>query len=213
MLGSDGVELGTVERVLVSPNGQNARLALLKGTLHVPDEAISSVTQDEVRLKMRAIEVSSEAWAEPPRDYTPSDSFTIPPDRLGAGGMTVTRHEERLVPEKSWREYGSLRIHKEVVEEPETFEVEVRREEYDVERVPVEREWQPGDERPRIEGETIIVPVVEERLEVVRRRVVTEEVHLTRRIVAEPRTITETVRKERIEVSEPEDEEGELMPS
>lgn len=204
VLSSDGAELGSIEDILVSPDQRDARIVLLKGTLNVPDEAVASVEGDEVRLKLRSMDVRSAEWGEAPAEYILSDSFTIPLEKSSTGDVvTMPRYEERLVPEKHQREYGSVRIHKSVAEEPETIDVDTYHEEYDIERVPIERAWQPGDESPRTEGETIIVPLVEERLEVVRRKVVVEEVRLTKKTVAEQQQLTDTVRKERLNISGP----------
>ena len=204
VLGSDGAEVGTVEQVLVSPDGQDVRLLLAGGQIRLSPQVIGLVGRDELHLRLAAATAHSTAWGPIPDGYTPTESFTW--QRTSAGGadsVTVQRIEERLVPDKRWTEIGSVRVHKSVIEEPQTLTVEVAREEYDVERVAVERPWQPGDDAPHTEGETIVVPVVSERLEVIRHRLVTEEVRLTKRRVTEQRQLTETVRKEVIEATGP----------
>ena len=88
-----------------------------------------------------------------------------------------------------------MRIGKEVVEEQQTINVPVTHEEAFIER-------RPGDRRPddhRIEdsaGETIRVPLSEERVNVEKVPVATEEVRIGKREVTEQRQVTDTVRRE-----------------
>lgn len=202
VLGDDGVEVGRVEQVLVSPDGRDARLLLSGGQIRLSPEVIGLVGRDELYLKLSASTARDTDWGPVPEGYTPADTFAV-----GRGGeiesVTLPRYEERLIAEKRWTEIGSIRVHKSVVEEPQTLTAEVSHEEYEVERVRVDRPWQPGDDSPRTEGDTIIVPIIAERIEIMRRKVVSGEVRLTRRVATEQRQLTETVRKERVEVSGP----------
>ena len=201
--GSDGIDLGTVEQVLTSPDGQNVQLLLAGGQVRIPAEVIATVGADEVRLKVSADTARTTAWGEAPSGYAEAGSFQGSGAVTEDDDITVRRYEERLNVEKRLTETGAVRVHKSVVEEPQTISVDVTRDEYVVERVPVNRAWRPGDDAPRTEGNTIVIPVVTEKLEVLRRRVVTEELRLTKRQVTEQRQITETVRREVLEVSGP----------
>lgn len=204
VLGSDGAELGVVEQVLASPDGTSARLLLSGGQFRVPTDVINYVGGNEVQIKMSAATARGTAWGEVPAGYTQVASFPWSGSALGeTERITVQRYEEDLKVGKQIVETDTIRIQKRVIEEPQTINVDVLREEYHVERVPVDRPWQQGDDSPRTEGDIIIIPVVTEKLEVIRRRVVTEELRLTRRVVSEPRQVTDTVRKEVVEVTGP----------
>jgi len=74
-----------------------------------------------------------------------------------------------------------VRIHKSVVEQPVTIDERLVREEVEVRHVPVDRIVAP-DEAPanRYEGDTLIVPILEEVLVVERRVRIKEELHITR---------------------------------
>lgn len=129
---------------------------------------------------------------------------TLPPDAEPAGDRSaerIERVEERLVPRVSQRQAGAIELHKRVVEEPEEVEVTLRHDELDLERRPANRALAP-DEQPVTErGDTTVVLVVEERLEVRKVPWVVEEIHLRRRLVSEQRRVSDTVRKERIEIA------------
>jgi uncharacterized protein (TIGR02271 family) len=88
-------------------------------------------------------------------------------------------------------ETGRVLISKEVREREEELEVPLSREDVHVERVPIDR---PIEERPapRYEGDTLVLPVVEERIVLVKQLVLKEEVRVTRTVttVSEPRRVT-----------------------
>lgn len=203
VLGSDGAEIGSVERVLVSPDGGSARLLLSGGQIRVPTDIISSVDPDKVQLKLSAATARGTAWGDIPAEYGMATSFTWPGGAKGeTETTTVQRLEERLTAEKRWVEAGRVQVQKSVVEEPQTVTVDVAHEEYEVQRVAVDRPWQPGDDSPRTEGDTIVVPILSEELVVTRRKVVGEELRLTRRVLTEQQQITDTVRKEVVDATE-----------
>jgi len=74
-----------------------------------------------------------------------------------------------------------VRIHKTVVEQPVTIDERLAREEVEVRHVPVDRLVAP-EEAPttRHDGDTLIVPILEEVLVVERRVRIKEELHITR---------------------------------
>jgi uncharacterized protein (TIGR02271 family) len=74
-----------------------------------------------------------------------------------------------------------VRVHKTVVEQPVTIDERLARDEVEVRHVPVDRIVAP-DEAPanRYEGDTLIVPILEEVLVVERRVRIKEELHITR---------------------------------
>jgi uncharacterized protein (TIGR02271 family) len=90
-------------------------------------------------------------------------------------------------------ETGRVRIGKEVVEEQQTMDVPVTREEVTIERTPVDR--RPADSDIG-EGETIRVPVHEEQVSVDKKAVVTEEIGVGKRQVQKTQQVSGTVRRE-----------------
>jgi uncharacterized protein (TIGR02271 family) len=92
-------------------------------------------------------------------------------------------------------ETGRVRVSKQITEQEERIDQPLLREEVEVRRVPIGRPVQTMPE-PRQEGETMIIPVVEEVL--IRQLVLKEEVHITRRRKEEHHPESVMLRKEEI---------------
>ncbi|HEX7313511.1 MAG TPA: YsnF/AvaK domain-containing protein [Pyrinomonadaceae bacterium] len=98
----------------------------------------------------------------------------------GGGQIVVPVVAEELRVGKRVVETGRVRVTKTVHEHEEVVDQPLLREEYDVERVTVD-EFVDGPVGPRYEGETLVVPVLEEVLVVEKRLVVREELRITRK--------------------------------
>jgi uncharacterized protein (TIGR02271 family) len=86
--------------------------------------------------------------------------------------LHVTRH---AIPT------GGVRVHRRVHEHEETVDIPLRKEHVDVRRVLIEHEVD-GPLPVRREGETTIIPIVEEMLVIGKKFVLKEEVHITRTV-------------------------------
>ncbi len=125
----------------------------------------------------------------------------------GAQAPEETVVEERRIPlarerahvRRETRETGRVRIRKTVHEHTETIDEPVRQERVRVERVPIDRVVEEAPSTRR-EGDTLVIPVVEERLVVTKQLVLKEEVRVTReeRVQREPRPIT--LRSEEVDI-------------
>lgn len=117
------------------------------------------------------------------------------------GDEVIQLKEERLNVEKERVSAGEVRIDKEVRSEQKTVEVPIEREEVTIERRRV-------DERPatgesfREDDESIVIPVMEERVRVTKEPVVTEEIVVGKRKVQDTKTVQDTVRKEYADIDE-----------
>lgn len=117
-------------------------------------------------------------------------------------------HEERLNVDKERVQTGEVNVGKNVVEEEQSIEVPVEREEVYVERRPVNEETTGGtvgglnDRDAYQEGEDIHIPVSEERLDVSKKDVVSEEVVVGKRKVKDTERVNETVRREEADIDE-----------
>lgn len=124
------------------------------------------------------------------------DSATTRPEDSGA---VVELREEELAPRKQTVEAGRVSVGTEVVEEQTTLNVPVTREEVTIERRPVDR--QPSNQPINSTStETLSVPVREEQVQVDKQAVVYEEVSLDKRAVQETQRVSDTVRKEVVDV-------------
>jgi uncharacterized protein (TIGR02271 family) len=112
----------------------------------------------------------------------------------------IARVEERLTADVEQVEAGSVRIRRRTVEEPETVQVELRHDELHLERIRVDRPLEAGESPVTDRGDTMVVLVIEERLEVRRVPWVVEEVHVQRALVTDRQSVTDTVRRQHIEI-------------
>ena len=132
-------------------------------------------------------------------------SAPIAPSAAGESDRTMQLREEELNVRKTPVETGEVTLGKNMVEERQTLDVPVTREEVYVERKAVDRAADaPIDARDR--ETTIEVPVREERVEVDKQPVVYEEVGVGKQRVVENRSVSDTVRREELRV----DREGDV---
>ena len=103
-------------------------------------------------------------------------------------------HEERLNVDKERYQTGEVNVTKHVLEDTQTVEVPVTREEVYIERRAVTEETAAGEVFD--DGESIHIPVMEERVEVTKRPVVSEEIIVGKREVYETETVSESVHRE-----------------
>ncbi len=111
----------------------------------------------------------------------------------GEGGRVLDLHQEELEATVRPRVAGHLRVHKYVVTEKRTLEVMVRREEIRVERVGAT-----GGEGGRRASSRVewVLPLYEDKIEIVRRPVVREWVRIFKQRRVEPTRFEATVRQE-----------------
>ncbi|MDN7242138.1 YsnF/AvaK domain-containing protein [Planococcus sp. N028] len=110
-------------------------------------------------------------------------------------------HEERLNVDKERVQTGEVNVGKRVVEENQSIEVPVEREEVYVERRPVNEEASDVDAF-KDTNDTIHVPVSEERVNVSKKNVVSEEIVVGKQKVQDTETVSETVRREEADIDE-----------
>lgn len=125
-------------------------------------------------------------------DVAAGEDVTIPVIREEA--VIRTREVER----------GGVRVHKTVNEREEVVEQPVYREDVQVERIPVGSVITAVPE-VREEGDTLIIPVVEEMLVVEKRLVLKEELRITKRRTQETEQARVILREEQVQI-EPIDE-------
>ncbi|MDR4945054.1 YsnF/AvaK domain-containing protein [Neobacillus cucumis] len=113
---------------------------------------------------------------------------------------TLKLREEQLDVNKHRVQTGAVEVEKDVVEEQETVNVPVKREEVYVERRAVD-ETDADTTTPIGDDETIRVPIVEERIEVNKKPVVTEELVINKKQVTENQKVTENVKREEAKVN------------
>lgn len=116
------------------------------------------------------------------------------------GQIRVPVAEERLKVEKHEAELGEVQIHKTVESRQETVPVTLHQEEVNVREVNVKD--RPATGKDLFQEETIRVPVRGEEAVVKKEAVVTGEVVVDKQTVAKEHQVTETLRKQRVEIDD-----------
>lgn len=114
--------------------------------------------------------------------------------------IKVELAEEELSAQKRAVERGEVRIDKTVVAEEQTIDVPVTEERVNVSRRAVDRDVTAGDNV--FEGGTIDVPVRGEEVDVRKDARVREEVEISKDAVQETERVTDTVRREEVQIDE-----------
>ena len=118
-------------------------------------------------------------------------------DELGTERLLL--HEERAQVTTTPEVVGHVRIRKDVENDERTFDVDVTTTEVATTRRRVDR---PAGENfgPYQEGDTLVIPVIEERLQLRKVPYVVEEILVRQTPKRETRSVTETVRREVVKV-------------
>ena len=112
---------------------------------------------------------------------------------------TIPLVEERVSIAKREVETGRLRVQVSVEERQDNVPVELSHDEFEIERVPVNKAVS-SLPSVRLEGSTTVIPVVEEVVVVEKRLVVVEEIHVRRKSMTETRQIPVTTRSEQVRI-------------
>lgn len=184
--------VGTVERLLRDERSRRVtdlivRLDRTGQAFRVPERYVTRVRSSE-RVSVNCARERFEAEMVPLEE----EGELGKPEEL-----TVPVIAEHLVARKEVVPVGELQVRKVVEEEESSISEPVSYDEVIVERVPVGRRIN-EDPAPRQEGDTLIIPVVQEQLVCERQRVLVEEIRITRRRRSEVRRFTGTVRRERV---------------
>jgi uncharacterized protein (TIGR02271 family) len=133
--------------------------------------------------------------------------FTDVGGEPGAPRLTVIPViEERLEIGKREVETGRVRVRKRVSEQEQTVDEPLLADEITIERVPLNRVVDQA-EPARVEGDTTVIPLFEERIVIEKRLVLREEVRITKRRIERraPQRVTvqrEEVTVERVDMNE-----------
>jgi uncharacterized protein (TIGR02271 family) len=159
------------------------------GTFHIPLTRSDATT--------RSLDISSgRAWEGQKRGSVSAENGS----GFGTEQIVVPIIEELIEVRKQMVDTANVRVTKTVHEHEETINEPLRRETVAVTRVPIERVVDTAMP-PREEGDTLIIPVYEERLVVQKQLFLKEEVHLTRQgTVDREAQQTVTLRREEVAV-------------
>jgi uncharacterized protein (TIGR02271 family) len=219
---SDGEKIGGVEEIFVDQEtGQPEWIGLGTGFLgtkrvlvpvvgaQIAEDRVT-VPYDKKQVKktpdIDGDEISQETeaklYAHYGLEYSESRSETGLPEGGRKPSMgpedeaSITRSEEELKVGKRDVEAGRVRLHKWVETEPVEADVELRREAVRVQRESIDQPVSGGE----IGEDEIEVPVHAEEAVVQKETVAKEKIGLEKEVETETQTVTDEVRKERVEV-------------
>ena len=186
--GSDGEKIGTIAAV------ENDHFIIEKGFIFtedvfVPMSAISHVEDDNVHLFLTKAQVDGEDWSAPPVE-------NIDYSARSTDGDVLERREERLTVDKDTEQVGGVRVSKRVVEDTQSVDVPVTREELVIERRSVDR---PADHDTLTE-DSVEVPVYEEQVRTSKDARVVEELEIGKTSKTDTERVSGTVRREEFEI-------------
>ncbi len=185
---------------------------LFPKAIYVPFTAVSRVDATGVYISVSKDAINAGQWDSPPDATTTATTMaadttydtrqtarTVNIDTATDGeDVRVPVMEEELVAGTREAEQGRVHLHKDVVEEQQTITVPVTREEVHVERVAASGDVAPGTDT--FVERDIEVPLMGEEVVTSKHAHVVEEVRLHKDVATETKQVSDTVRKERVEV-------------
>jgi uncharacterized protein (TIGR02271 family) len=207
-----GVEgpIGTVDDVIYEPVGGAARVVVNRsdGRSMVLQPGSYHIEDGDLRL-----DIGGRFELERGGSLSEENSDIFRTQRLNVGEsvetLEVAPGESRVIPvireevrvSRREVEHGGVRVHKRVEEREELVEQPIYREEVTVERVMLGRPVE-APIAPRQEGDTLIIPVLEEMLVVEKRLVLKEEIRITKRRFEETEQARVLLREEHVDIEE-----------
>jgi uncharacterized protein (TIGR02271 family) len=198
VFGNDREKIGDIARL-----GDN-HFIIEKGWLfpedvYVPHAVVASVTDEDVFLTLTKNQVESQDWSVAPTgDAAMGDAVAGYRERTAADpDATLERREERLVVDKDVEQVGSVKVGKRVVEDKQSVDVPVTREDVTVTRRAVDR-----DTGETLDEAEIEVPIYGERVEAGKQTRVVEELEIDKTPRTDTKRVSETVRREEFDVEE-----------
>jgi uncharacterized protein (TIGR02271 family) len=166
----------------------------------VPRSALIPQSDGVYRLQMSLSELerySTRAEASRPPELSRTEEPAAKRDLHPYSEKVIPVVEEQVGVERRKVSTGKVLIHKKVDSDEITVDEPVLHERYDIERVPVNRLIEEPIE-PYYEGDTFVLPVLEEVVTVEKKLLLREEVRVTRRREAERDPQKVSVRRERV---------------
>lgn len=215
---ADGRRVGRVDELLVDPGARRVAAITLDGDGGM--RAASQVPIEEVEIDTPArrvlIQGDGAGLAAAPAaaggaDALRDDDATLlhPAARPQGGEERLTLAEEELALYRNRVSAGSLDVHKRVETHHVRESVPVMHEEVTVERRRVDSP--DASAEVRYEGDTMIVPIVEEELVVQKRTVVREELVIRRKQVEREQVVEADLRREHVDVDGPRAGDGGIL--
>jgi uncharacterized protein (TIGR02271 family) len=212
VIAADGDKVGTLAEV------RGSYLIVEKGFFlpkdyYIPSSAVTTYdeTDGKIYLTVTKDEALNSGWDQLPSEIQlGTDTMSTSAMDVGTAARTSVRtdtdrinvpvHEEELIPTKTVREAGRVRVGKDVVEEQREFDVPVTEERVRVTRRTVDRDATTGD--TAFQETEFEVPVRTEDVGLDKVVRVAEEVAIEKDAIQDTKRVGGTVRKERVTVDD-----------
>lgn len=126
---------------------------------------------------------------------------SVPPQPASEEEQRLPLMEEHATLDKARVLDSRIRIERTTTAAQELLETELARDEVEIEHIaknlPVEDDY---SAEVRYEGDVLIIPVIEERVEIIRRRVLKEEVHVRKVKKTEPYQQNVLIRSQEVKI-------------
>lgn len=223
VIGSDGETLGSIDHF--EGDSMVVKGGMFSGDQLIPISAVTQADANQAYLGVTSAAAmnqqwttetsttmgstaqttdTTQTWGEPAVDTTTAG--TVRQDVVDTDvvrdrdDMTIELAEEELTARKRAVDRGEVTISKNVVAEEQTIDVPVTEEQVSVSRRAVDRDVAPGDQV--FEGGTIEVPVRGEEAVVEKTAHVAEEIEISKDVVQETERVTDTVRREEVQIDD-----------
>ena len=212
--------IGTVEGVEQNAHSDRPALVIRRdgGLLQAAAEDTYELSDGAVRIDEELLEDVIDAASARERSteqhYAKPASQTrelVAGDVENSAELRIPIIQEEATVGKRVVERGGVRVHKRVHQREEVVEQPAWHEEVEVERVAI-GQFVDVIPEPREEGDTLIIPILEEVLVVEKRLVVKEEIRITRRRSEETQQLRVTLRQEEAIVEHIDATEGTVEP-
>jgi uncharacterized protein (TIGR02271 family) len=135
-----------------------------------------------------------------PVQTEPTQTEPMQPAAQTEESLVIPVIQEQVTFDKQVIETGKVRILKRIIEHEELVDVPLFREEVNVDRIPV-NQYVDAAPQVRHEGDTMIIPVVQEQIFYQKRLLLVEELHVKKQIIEEHKPQPVTLLKEEVEIT------------
>lgn len=194
--GADGYASHLRQSRLVDAAGHQAAILSVEDTGADPQAWIQCGDGPQVMVPVSLLIQEAED------EYRLPFSFNTSPQNQDNAGLTLPVIQEQLHLDKRLVDTGKgVRLHKKVVEQEQVIDPPLLQDELAVEHIPVGRVVADQEmPQPRYDGDTLVVPVLEEVLVVQKQLLLKEEVRITRKRVQVHKPQKVSLRSEQIDV-------------
>lgn len=185
---------------VIDQNNQYGVIETSQIEANQPELAVLLFDGQEARIPSSAITLQSNGTYSLPTAFT-SMSDTAPPlaSQETSDRLVIPIIAEEVHIDKHWVETGRVRITKVAQQEETDIDELLAQEQIEIQRIPMDQ-LVLEKPQPRYEGDTLIIPRVEEELVIEKRFRLKEEIHVVKHTIEKPLRQPVTLLKEGVHI-------------